>query len=140
MSDSRFETNMPLLRLFRQHFELLFWIGTLIFLGITASPASHFSFCLIKLSGIPWCPGCGIGHRRKDPQLILILTLLGFVGVAGVHRMIIGEIGMGLVYFFTAGFCLIGTIIDIINYKNLSGEFNRRQAMESVGMVKQYVK
>lgn len=78
--------------------------------------------------------------RRKDPQLILILTLLGFVGVAGVHRMIIGEIGMGLVYFFTAGFCLIGTIIDIINYKNLSGEFNRRQAMESMGMVKQYVK
>lgn len=62
MSDSRFETIIPLLRLFRRHFELLFWIGTLIFLGITASPASHFSFCLIKLSGIPWCPGCGIGH------------------------------------------------------------------------------
>jgi len=78
--------------------------------------------------------------RRKDPQMILILTLLGFVGVAGVHRMIVGEIGMGLVYFFTGGFCLIGTIVDIINYKNISGEFNRRQAMESVGMVKQYVK
>jgi TM2 domain-containing membrane protein YozV len=78
--------------------------------------------------------------RRKDPQMILLLALLGFVGVAGVHRMIVGEIGMGLVYFFTGGFCLIGTIVDLINYKNIAGEFNRRQAMESVGMVKQYVK
>ena len=79
-------------------------------------------------------------NRRKDPQLILLLTLLGFVGVAGVHRFITGEIGMGLVYFFTAGFCLIGTIVDIINYKNLAGEFNRSQALETVSMVKQYVK
>ncbi|MEI6575177.1 MAG: TM2 domain-containing protein [Bacteroidota bacterium] len=78
--------------------------------------------------------------RRKDPQLILLLALLGFIGVAGVHRMIVGQLGMGIVYFFTGGFCLIGTIVDIINHKDLSGEFNRRQAVESVGMVKAFVK
>jgi len=78
--------------------------------------------------------------RRKDPQLILILTLIGFLGVAGIHRMIVGQLGMGIIYLLTGGLCLIGTIVDIINYKDISGEFNRRQALESVGMVKQFVR
>jgi hypothetical protein len=34
--------------------------------------------------------------RRKDPQTILLTTLLGFVVIAGVQRFILGEIGMGL--------------------------------------------
>jgi hypothetical protein len=42
--------------------ELSFWLGSLVFLGITASPDSHFSLCFFKLCGIGWCPGCGIGH------------------------------------------------------------------------------
>ncbi len=49
-------------KLFRKNFELLFWIGSLTFLGITASAECHYSFCLFKLAGLPWCPGCGIGH------------------------------------------------------------------------------
>jgi hypothetical protein len=47
---------------------------------------------------------------------------------------------MGIIYLLTGGLCLIGTIVDIINYKDISGEFNRRQALESVGMVKQFVR
>lgn len=29
-----------------------------------ANPAdhSHFSLCPLKLMGITWCPGCGLGH------------------------------------------------------------------------------
>ena len=55
--------------------------------------------------------------RRKDPQMILITALLGFVGFAGVHRFIIGQIGMGILYLFTAGLCLIGTIVDLVNHQ-----------------------
>jgi len=55
--------------------------------------------------------------RRKDPQLILLLTLLGFIGFAGVHRFILNQIGMAILCFYTAGLCLIATILDLLNYK-----------------------
>lgn len=68
--------------------------------------------------------------RRKDPLLLLILALIGLFGVAGVHRFFVGHIGMGLLYFFTAGLCFIGTIVDMINYKNFSFEYNRKVARD----------
>jgi TM2 domain-containing membrane protein YozV len=74
-------------------------------------------------------------ERRKDPQTILLLALVGFVGVAGVHRFVIDEIGMGLLYLFTAGLCLIGTLVDVINYKSVAFRYNRRQADEVAALV-----
>ena len=68
--------------------------------------------------------------RRKDPQMILLLCLLGFVGFAGVHRFVLNQIGMGILYFFTAGLCLIGTIVDLVNYQNLTFTYNRQIASE----------
>ena len=73
--------------------------------------------------------------RRKDPQMILLLTLVGFLGVAGIQRFIIDQIGMGLLYVFTGGLCLIGTIVDLINYKSLAFEFNQKVARLVAGMV-----
>lgn len=73
--------------------------------------------------------------RRKDPQLILLTSLIGFFGVAGVHRLIIGHIGMGILYILTAGLCVIGTIVDIINYKNLAFEYNRGVAQEVKSLI-----
>jgi len=58
--------------------------------------------------------------RRREPQLILLTALLGFLGVSGVHRFMINQTGMGILYLLTAGLCLIGTIVDLINYKNLA--------------------
>ncbi len=73
--------------------------------------------------------------RRKDPQLILFTALLGFLGVSGVHRFLINQIGMGILYFLTGGLCLIGTIVDLVNYKNLAFEYNQRVAYETSAMV-----
>jgi TM2 domain-containing membrane protein YozV len=73
--------------------------------------------------------------KRKDPQLILILCLLGLVGVAGIHRFIIGHIGMGILYFFTAGLCFVGTIIDAVNHKELAMEFNAKMITETLSML-----
>lgn len=73
--------------------------------------------------------------RRRDPQMILITTILGFVVVAGIQRFLIGQIGMGLLYLFTAGLCFIGTIIDLINYQDLAFEYNRRMMVESAAML-----
>ena len=74
--------------------------------------------------------------RRREPQLVLITTLIGFVGLAGLHRFVLGQIGMGLLYFFTGGLCLVGTIIDLINYKRLAFEYNVKQAQQVVAMLR----
>ena len=73
--------------------------------------------------------------RRRDPQMILLTTVLGFVVVAGIQRFIVGQIGMGLLYLFTFGLCFIGTIIDLINYQALAFEYNRRMIMESAAVI-----
>lgn len=74
--------------------------------------------------------------RRRDPQMILLTTLLGFVVVAGVQRFLVGQIGMGLLYLFTAGLCFIGTIIDLINYQDIAFEFNQKVANEAAMLIR----
>ena len=74
--------------------------------------------------------------RRKEPQMILILAIVGFLPIAGLHRFVIGQIGMGILYVFTGGLCYIGTIIDIINYKRLAAEYNQQQAFEVANIMR----
>lgn len=76
--------------------------------------------------------------KRRDPMLVLILCILGFVGVAGIHRFIVGQIGMGILYFFTAGLCLVGTIVDAVNYKSLALEYNNKMIMETMGVLNMF--
>jgi TM2 domain-containing membrane protein YozV len=66
--------------------------------------------------------------RRKDPMLILVTCLLGFIVVAGIHRILLGQIGMGILYLFTGGLCLIGTIVDLVNHQKLAFEANSKIA------------
>ncbi len=74
--------------------------------------------------------------RRRDPMLVLVTTLLGFVVVSGIQRFLLGQIGMGLLYLFTGGLCLIGTIVDLVNYQKLAFEYNTKIAYQVVGLVK----
>jgi TM2 domain-containing membrane protein YozV len=74
--------------------------------------------------------------KRKEQQTLLILTLVGFFGVAGIQRFMIGETGMGVLYLLTIGFCGIGTIIDLINISKMTNEYNLKQAVESANMIK----
>lgn len=74
--------------------------------------------------------------KRKDSQELLVMCIIGFFGVAGIHRFIVGDTAMGIVYLLTAGFCGIGTIIDLINIKKIATEFNLKQAYETAGMVR----
>jgi len=68
--------------------------------------------------------------KRKDPQMILILALVGFFAFAGIHRFVMNQIGMGILYILTGGLCLIGTIVDLVNYKSLTLEYNQKMAWE----------
>ena len=73
--------------------------------------------------------------KRKKPQEILLLTCLGFIVVAGIQRFVVGQVGMGILYLFTGGLCLIGTIVDVVNYKRLATDYNLTQMYESARMV-----
>lgn len=70
--------------------------------------------------------------KRRNPHLILFFTLFGFLGFAGIHRFATNKWFLGLLYLFTAGFFFIGTIIDIIGYKNITNRYNRKMAKESL--------
>ena len=64
--------------------------------------------------------------RRKNSDTSLILNILGFIAVAGVHRFYLGNILLGVIYLLTGGLCFIGTIVDLVNNKNLVLEANRK--------------
>ncbi len=73
--------------------------------------------------------------RRKDPQMILLLAAIGLLGIAGVHRFVLEQVGMGILYFLTGGICLIGTIVDMINFNKLAFEYNQVQANQILSMM-----
>ncbi len=74
--------------------------------------------------------------KRKTTQEILIFTIIGFFGIAGIQRFVVGQIGMGLLYLFTGGLCAIGTIVDLINNRSITDDYNRRMAYESYHIAK----
>lgn len=58
---------------------------------------------------------------RKSKMVALILCLLGFIGIAGLHRMYVGKVGSGVLHLCTVGICFVGTVLDLISI--LSGGF-----------------
>ncbi|MDB5131604.1 MAG: hypothetical protein JWR02_1353 [Mucilaginibacter sp.] len=68
--------------------------------------------------------------RRKNPNDILLATLMGFLGVAGIQRFMTGQIILALLYFFTGGFLGFGTVIDLLTYKSITNDYNRHLAYE----------
>lgn len=74
--------------------------------------------------------------KRKSPQDMLIFCLIGTFAIPGFQRFITGQIGMGILFLFTAGLCFIGTIIDLINHKKMALEYNQKMAAESFSVAK----
>jgi TM2 domain-containing membrane protein YozV len=74
--------------------------------------------------------------RRRDPQMILIVTIVGLLGIAGIQRFVTNQIGMSVLYFFTLGLCYIGTIVDLINYQKIAFEYNQKMANEVASIIR----
>ena len=57
----------------------------------------------------------GLGLTEgKSQEIALGLFAFCLIGVFGVYRMYLGYWGLGILHFLTAGFCFIGTIIDLV--------------------------
>jgi hypothetical protein len=74
--------------------------------------------------------------RRKNSFDILVATLFGFLGVAGIQRFLTGQILLGFIYFFTGGFFLIGTLVDLFTYKSIADDYNRHLAYDCYQIAK----
>lgn len=68
----------------------------------------------------------------KDPSTVLIVSIL--CGSLGVDRFMLGEVGLGLVKLFTCGGCYIWWIIDMINAKARTQEYNYKQLSNALMM------
>ena len=57
----------------------------------------------------------------KSKTTALILCILGFFGLGGLHRMYVGKVGSGVLYLLTYGICGVCNVLDLISI--LSGGF-----------------
>jgi TM2 domain-containing membrane protein YozV len=67
-------------------------------------------------------------RRRKDPQTVLLAAVIGLFACPGFQRFWLGEVGMGLLFLFTAGFLAMGSIIDLCTYRALARCHNEKVA------------
>ncbi|HWD87110.1 MAG TPA: TM2 domain-containing protein [Mucilaginibacter sp.] len=74
--------------------------------------------------------------KRKSPQDIMIFCIVGLCLVPGLQRFIVGQIGMGILYLFTAGLCIVGSIVDLVNHKTLALEYNQKMVFEAFQIAK----
>lgn len=71
---------------------------------------------------------------RKDRTFGLLLAL--FLGVLGVHRFYLGQIGWGFLYLFTFGLLGFGAFIDWMLIRGRVDKYNARKAQEIAAQVK----
>jgi hypothetical protein len=53
-------------------------------------------------------------REKKELSLGYALWCLSLVGICGVQRMYLGQVGMGIALLFTFGFCGVAQLLDLI--------------------------
>lgn len=65
--------------------------------------------------------------EAKRSWIAYLLWFLCVLGVCGAHRFYVGEIGWGVIYLVTFGFCGIGQLIDLFT---IPGMVRRRNLVD----------
>lgn len=68
--------------------------------------------------------------EKKDSGTTLILALFSF------DRFWLGDIGLGILKYLTAGGCGIWWLIDLFTAKSRTDDYNRSKAMEILSAVR----
>ena len=79
------------------------------------------------------------GYRqvRRDPQTLRLLAVIGIVAIPGLQRFWVGQVGVGFLYLLTGGLLWIGTIVDIVKYRELALSYNHQVALRIANNVAQ---
>lgn len=66
--------------------------------------------------------------KQKNKITAMILCMLGFLGLAGLHRIYAGKKKSGILFFVTLGFFGVGTMFDLtcIVFDKFSDSENRK--------------
>lgn len=67
----------------------------------------------------------------KDKTTALILTCIGFVGFAGIQWFYLKKPLKGLLWLFTGGLFVVGTIYDLVTISDKVEQMNGMQAPRS---------
>lgn len=73
-----------------------------------------------------------LAMERKSSGLIAGLAAIGFVGVAGVHRFVMGDVGKGVLMLLTAGGCGIWTIVDLARSSTMAAQYNTELELQAI--------
>ncbi|MEH3022458.1 MAG: TM2 domain-containing protein [Pseudomonas oryzihabitans] len=94
-------------------------------------------FCTLGLLGIGWLidlfliPSmdreADLRFQSGSLNYSLGWVLLTFLGIFGVHRLYLGKWITAILYFFTAGFFLLGVLYDFWTLNSQISEENRRR-------------
>lgn len=75
---------------------------------------------------------------RYSLPFAYLLWLVSGCGALGFHRFYLGKTGTGILWFFTGGMVMVGSVYDLINMPRLVEEANIREAYRaSLGMGRQ---
>eukprot|EP00741_Cyanophora_paradoxa_P005479 tig00000889_g5311.t1 len=67
-------------------------------------------------------------HKRYHISTAYLLWMVSWFGVAGLHRLYVGKICTGLLWLFTLGLFMVGTIVDAFLARNLPAAPHHRAA------------
>ena len=74
--------------------------------------------------------------KRKTTSNLWLFYIISFLGLGGAHRLYLGQVGMGIIYFLTYNFCLVGLVIDILASRSMVNTYNLSEANKVGRLIK----
>lgn len=68
----------------------------------------------------------------KSKATAFLLTLLGFIGIAGIQHFYLGKTGKGILWLITFGVIGIGTLIDLFTIGSQVDGVNTKKELDVI--------